>query len=57
MTSEIADSIRRGLEEAPAYAEGTADPSLYGVHISEDIDVKARLSAPPSLPASAPRRR
>jgi len=41
MTSKVADSIRRGLEEALAYAEGTADASRYGVHIPEDIDVKA----------------
>jgi putative transcriptional regulator len=41
MTGEVADSIRRGLEEALAYAEGTADISRYGVHIPEDIDVKA----------------
>jgi putative transcriptional regulator len=33
--------IRRGLEEALAYAEGTADTSRYGVHIPENIDVKA----------------
>lgn len=41
MTNKIANSIRRGLEEALAYAEGTADGSRYGVHIPEDIDVKA----------------
>jgi putative transcriptional regulator len=41
MTGKVADSIRRGLEEALAYAEGTADVSRYGVHIPEDIDVKA----------------
>ena len=41
MTSKVAISIRRGLEEALAYAEGTADTSRYGVHIPEDIDVKA----------------
>jgi putative transcriptional regulator len=41
MTGRVADSIRRGLEEALAYAEGTADVSRYGVHIPEDIDVKA----------------
>jgi len=32
MTSSIADSIRRGLAEAVAYAEGTADENLYKVH-------------------------
>jgi putative transcriptional regulator len=41
MTSKVADCIRRGLEEALAHAEGTADASRYGVHIPEDIDVKA----------------
>jgi len=41
MTSKVADSIRRGLEEAIAYVEGTADMSLYNVHIPETIDVKA----------------
>jgi putative transcriptional regulator len=41
MTGRVADSIRRGLEEALAYVEGTADVSRYGVHIPEDIDVKA----------------
>lgn len=41
MTSKVADSIRRGLEEALAYAEGMADASRYGVHVPEDIDVKA----------------
>jgi len=39
--SNVAESIRRGLEEAIAYAEGTADTSRYGVHIPENIDVKA----------------
>jgi putative transcriptional regulator len=41
MTSKLAESIRRGLEEAVAYVEGTADPSRYGVYIPENIDVKA----------------
>ena len=41
MTSKLAESIRRGLEEAVAYAEGSADTSRYGVHIPENIDVKA----------------
>ena len=41
MTSKISDSIRRGLEEALAYAEGTADPGRYGIHIPTNIDVKA----------------
>lgn len=39
--SKVADGIRRGLEEALAYAEGTADASRYGIHIPVDVDVKA----------------
>jgi len=41
MTSKVADSVRRGLEEAVGYAEGTADASRFGVHIPQEIDVKA----------------
>ena len=41
MTGKVAESIRRGLEEAIAYADGAADASHYGVHIPGDIDVKA----------------
>ena len=44
--SKVADSIRRGLEEALAYAEGTADASRYGIHIPVDIDVKAIRTKP-----------
>jgi putative transcriptional regulator len=40
-TSEVADSIRRGLEEALAYAKGTADAGRYRIHIPPAIDVKA----------------
>lgn len=39
--SKVADSIRRGLQEALAYAEGTADVSAYRAHVPERIDVKA----------------
>jgi putative transcriptional regulator len=39
--TNVAESIRRGLEEALAYAEGAADESRYGVHIPHEIDVKA----------------
>jgi putative transcriptional regulator len=39
--SKVADSIRRGLEEAVAYAEDKADKSDYRVHVPEKIDVKA----------------
>jgi len=39
--SKVADSIRRGLEQAIAFAEGKADENAYGVHVPERIDVKA----------------
>ena len=39
--NSIADSIRRGLQEAVAYAEGKAKEGTYRVHIPEKIDVKA----------------
>ena len=39
--STIADSIRRGLEEAMAYAKNEADRSRYIVHIPDHIDVQA----------------
>jgi putative transcriptional regulator len=39
--SKVADSIRRGLNEALAYAEGKADANAYRVHVPERIDVKA----------------
>jgi len=35
MSGKIADSIRRGLEDALAYAEGTADESLRQVLTGE----------------------
>lgn len=35
------DSIRRGLEEALAYARGEADESRYRVHVPARIDVRA----------------
>ena len=41
MTSKVADSIRRGLQEAVAYAEGKADANAYRIHVPEKIDVKA----------------
>lgn len=40
-TSKVAESTRRGLEEALAYAEGAADTGRYGVHVPAEIDVKA----------------
>lgn len=39
--SKVADSIRRGLQDALAYAEGKVDVSAYRVHVPEQIDVKA----------------
>ena len=39
--SKVADSIRRGLEEAMAYAKGEADAGAYRVHVPARIDVKA----------------
>ena len=39
--SKVADSIRRGLREAVAYAEGKADANAYRVHVPVKIDVKA----------------
>ncbi len=41
MSRRIADGILRGLNEALAFANGTADPSLYAVHIPAEIDVRA----------------
>jgi putative transcriptional regulator len=37
--SSVADSIRRGLEQAIAYARGEADGRAYRVHVPELIDV------------------
>ena len=39
--STVADSIRRGLQEAVAYAEGKADETAYRAHVPKTIDVKA----------------
>jgi putative transcriptional regulator len=39
--SKVANSIRRGLEEALAYARGEADKSTYRVHVPKRIDVRA----------------
>jgi putative transcriptional regulator len=39
--SKVADSVRRGLKEAVAYAEGKADESGYHIHVPKRIDVKA----------------
>jgi len=39
--SPLAESIRRGLKEAVAYANNAADKTGYGVHIPAKLDVKA----------------
>jgi len=39
--SKVADSIRRGLEEAVAYARGGAKESDDKVHVPARIDVRA----------------
>jgi len=39
--SKVAKSIRRGLEQAVAYARGQADTNRYRVHVPEHIDVRA----------------
>jgi putative transcriptional regulator len=39
--SKVANSIRRGLEEAVAYAKGEADERRYRVHVPQRIDVRA----------------
>lgn len=39
--SKVADSIRRGLEQAVAFAKGEADLRAYRVHVPKRIDVRA----------------
>ncbi len=39
--SRVADSIRRGLEEAVDYARGKAKEDAYRVHVPDLIDVRA----------------
>jgi putative transcriptional regulator len=39
--SKVADSIKRGLKEAIAYADGKANKKAFRVHVPEKIDVKA----------------
>lgn len=41
MTSNVADSIRRGLQQAIDYADGANDAARYNVRIPKNIDVKA----------------
>jgi putative transcriptional regulator len=37
----VADSIRRGLQEAVVYAAGGADDSAYRVHVPAQVDAGA----------------
>jgi putative transcriptional regulator len=39
--SKVANSIRRGLDEALAYAKGEVDERRYRVHVPARIDVRA----------------
>lgn len=39
--SKVGKSIRRGLEEAVAYAKGEVGARRYRVHVPEQIDVRA----------------
>jgi putative transcriptional regulator len=39
--TEVAESIRRGLEEALAFAKGGADVAQYRVHHPKALDVRA----------------
>lgn len=39
--SDVAESIRRGLEEAIAFAKGGANASQYRVHYPKALDVRA----------------
>jgi putative transcriptional regulator len=40
MSKTVAEGVRRGLEEAIAFAKGEADMRKYRVHIPHEIDVK-----------------
>jgi putative transcriptional regulator len=40
MSKTVADDIRRGLEQAIAFAKGEADPRKYRVHVPHEIDVR-----------------
>ena len=41
MSSKAATRIRKGLEQAIPYAEGTASTGAYRVHVPAHVDVKA----------------
>ncbi len=40
MSRRVADGILRGLKQALAFAEGTAEEGTYFVHIPHEIDVR-----------------
>lgn len=40
MTKQAFDRIMRGLDEAKAFLDGTADPAAYRVHVPETVDVR-----------------
>jgi len=39
--SKAADSVRKGLEQAVAYAKGNTQPRAYRVHVPAHVDAKA----------------
>lgn len=41
MSKTVANGIKRGLEQALAYMDGTADLRKYRVHVPQKIDVRA----------------
>lgn len=41
MSRTVAKSVRRGLEEAVAFAKGAADERKYRVHVPGRVDVRA----------------
>jgi putative transcriptional regulator len=41
VSRKVAEGIERGLRQALAFVEGTADLSKYRVHIPREIDVRA----------------
>lgn len=41
MSRKVAESLERGLRQALAFMDGTADVSKYRVHIPREIDVRA----------------
>jgi hypothetical protein len=49
--SKVADSIRRGLEEAIAYARGVSKESDYRVHVPAENKTQEDLEVPPDRPA------